>query len=236
METQQTKELKTEKYVHAMQNIVAQVLINGYTAENMLFGNIREGDEIPVERYVNELGLRNMRRFLDVERMDGSVIANGVVKPTDRDELCRNIFASKIDDVFGMGQTVEPVYTGFIDETYALFTAVLATEIEYDPFAPHAAARADKYCEKTASLVAAIGTNELKPDKCVERYIKGLPSLSPFLERLLTIKRKRRALAEVDTHGYDYKLAVLSCFKFLSDSNADIFEKKMIEWRKRNID
>ena len=106
----------------------------------------------------------------------------------------------------------------YLKNLYPLFFEIVTTGISSEFFT--ALARLDNideqqiYYEKLAKFVDAIKLNPLRQGSCVDRYVKDLPYISPFICRLLKKHKGHCILANSDTDSLDYKLALFSCFPY----------------------
>lgn len=248
MDTQSTQ----DKYgkaniIKAFACLEAHFLINCYAAENFIFGRIKAGDEIPACSYLSDLGLQKFEKFLSADFMNGRAIENGRLKKLDYEKTCFEIFRDKIEYVFD-GAPVDKNYEenetdifhyknglyDYLKDLYVTFREIVATDAPCDLFAavPDVLDKDEQreYYLKVTKFVAAVRMRKLRQGGCINRYVKDLPFMSPFIMRLITKKKGRYLLKNNDPDSTDYKLALLSCFRFYNGNNAKLFELKALKW------
>lgn len=59
------KEYTKEDIVKAFLSIDANILINLYTNENVVFGRIKPNDQVPIKQYLENIGFCNIDNFLN---------------------------------------------------------------------------------------------------------------------------------------------------------------------------
>lgn len=118
-----------------------------------------------------------------------------------------------------------------------MFKEIITTEVQPDLFSavPDILDKTELriYYQKVTKFVTAIRLKRLKQGGCVDRYVKDMSFISPFVMRLLKRKKHRYLLKNSDTNSIDYKLALLSCFQFMNDYNTKLFELKMLRWEEK---
>ncbi len=251
MEIQTTQnEYTKEKIIKAFLEIEANILINSYTNENVLFGRININDKIPIKQYLEEIGFRNIDKFLDDLFLNGHNVENGYVIERDFEESCFELYRSKIDLLF----TDIPIDKSFEDNgdiyhykygwyeylknLYPLFKEIIKTQVETDLFAtvPDILDETENrnYYAAVSKFVLAIKTRGLRQGGRIDRYIKNINFLSPLIQRLIKKQKGHFYLKNNDINSLDYKLALLSCFRFMNKDNAKLFELKILQWEENN--
>jgi len=247
MKTQKTKkEYTKEDVMKAFLSMEANILLNKYTNENVLFGRIKANDRVPIKQYLEDIGFCNIDQFLDDLFLDGRNVENGYAIDRDFDERCFELYRDKIECIFD-GVPIDKSYEidddifhykyglhEYLKGLYTIFREIITTEIEPDLFCavPDILDKAEQrtYYVKATRFVKAIKLKKLKQGGCVDRYVKDLPFLSPFMMRLLVKRKGRFLLKNSDTDSLDYKIALLSCFHFYNEENAKLFELKILRW------
>ncbi len=244
------KEYTKEDVIKAFLEIEANILINSYTNENVLFGRINANDKIPIKQYLEEIGFRNIDKFLDDLFLNGHNIENGYVIERDFEESCFELYRSKVDLLF----TKIPIDKSFEDDgdiyrykygwyeylknLYTLFKEIIKTEIKPDLFTavPDLLDETEKrnYYITASKFLLAIKTKGLRQGGRIDRYIKTLPFISPLIMRLIKKQKGHFYLKNNDINSLDYKLALLSCFRFMNEDNAKLFELKTLKWEEYN--
>ena len=102
----------------------------------------------------------------------------------------------------------------YLYRLYPLFRQIVITGALPDLFCPPNSIDADNYYAKVRKFVAAIKLEQLRQGSRIDRYIKDLPALSPYVARLIKYYKGHYLLANSDIESIDYKLALLSCFTF----------------------
>ncbi len=241
------KEYTNEDIIKAFLNIEANILINLYTNENIIFKRIKPTEPIPFNRYIEELGLQSFARFLDINHIDGHYIEKSCVANIDFNFCCFDYFKDRIDYIFegapiskdyeDKGNDIEHYKNGlyeYLKSIYPIFEEVIKTDVTPDLFAtiPNILNKSElnDYYSKTAKFVKSIKLKHLRQGGRIDRYVKDLPLLSPFVKRLIKKRKGHFILANSNTDSLDYKLALLSCFRFYSEENAKLFELKILQW------
>lgn len=225
----------------------ATIMLNNYAEENVIFGQIAHGERAPIERYLSDLGLERAAPLLQFEQLEGRMIKHGVIDYDNSEDLYYEVYGDKVSVIFadvpvvkGYEDDDDPIFHfknglyEYLKELYHMFRAIMATEVQPDLFSavPDLLDETERrtYYAAVTAFIVAIRLKKLKRGSCVHRYLKGLPFLSPLLMRLIEKKGNRLVLKTDDTDCLDYKLALLSCFRFYNENHAKLFEQKMLEW------
>lgn len=241
------KEYSEEDILRALACVDAVILFNLYTNENIIFKRLKPSEPIPFTKYIDELGLQSLARFLDSNLIDGEYINKSCVADIDFNIRCFNFYKDRIDYMFEgapiskeFDEDAHDIYHyknglyEYLKDLYSLFEVIIKTDIEPDLFAavPNLMNKDElnNYYSKTVKFVKAIKLKHLRQGRRVDRYVNELPLLSPFIKRLVKKHKGHFLLANSDTNSIDYKLALLSCFRFYNEENAKLFELKMLKW------
>lgn len=248
METQQIeKEYTEEDIIKAFLSIDANILINLYTNENVLFGKIKPNDKVPIKQYLEYLGFRNIDKFLDDLFLNGHHIENGYVLERDFNERCFELYRDKIDYIFEkfpIDKSFEKDesdidhykhgWYNYLKNLYTLFKEIIETEVQPELFSavPDLLDDTEKHTYYTAAVkfVLAIKTRGLRQGGRVDRYVKNMNFISPLIRRLIAKRKGHYILINNNINSRDYKLALLSCFRFFDEYNAKLFELKALRW------
>ncbi len=246
MKSEEPKKFDSQQGIRAYLLFSATVLLDLYTEENVIFGRIENGEKVPFERYLSDLGLQNLFPFLHCEETQNRVIDKGIVAYDDIEKLYYEVYGAKVTYIFDGA----PISKEFEDDDaishykyglyeylkglYATFREIMMTEVEPDLYAtvPDILDREEQkaYYFKATRFIKAIKLKKLKQGGCVDRYVKDLPFISPFIMRLLVKRKGRFLLKNNNPESIDYQLALFSCFRFYSASHAKLFELKMLRW------
>ncbi|MCH5165078.1 MAG: hypothetical protein J1G01_01595 [Clostridiales bacterium] len=242
-----------EKLLKGLCCMQANILMNSYAAENVVFNKIQPTAPLPFDSYIEDLELQLTARFFNINQMDGTLIDNGHIKDLTYDEVCFELYRDKIDLIFHEAPTYEDTYTDYdndiyhykhglyeyLKELYTLFCEIIAIDVTPSFFdtLPEITDKAEQrlYYNKIIRFVSAIKLKHLRQGSCVDRYVKGLRYISPFVRRLLKEHKGRYILINNDTDSLDYKFALFSCFRFYNEHNAKLLELKMLRWKELNI-
>ncbi len=247
METPKTqKEYTKEDIIKAFLSIEANILINSYTNENVVFGRIKANEEVPIKRYLEETGFRNVEKFLDDLFLNGYNVENGYVLERDFHERCFELYRNKVDVTFDNvpvdrsceddGDIYHYKYGWYeyLKNLYPIFEEIMKTEVVPDLFAavPDLLDETEKrnYYMVVPKFVLAIKTKGLRQGGRIDRYIKKINFIPPLIQRLIKKRKGHYYLKNSDINSLDYKLALLSCFRFMNEDNAKLFELKMLQW------
>lgn len=242
------KEYTKEDIAKAFLSIDANILINLYTNENVVFARIKPNIQVPIKQYLENIGFRNIDNFLDDLFLNGHHIENGYVIEKDFEERCFELYRDRTDSLF----TKIPIDKSFEEDDdiyhykygwyeylknlYPLFEEIIKTEVTPDFFTavPDLLDETESrnYYIAASKFVLAIKTKGLRQGGRIDRYIKKMNFISPLIQRLIKKQKGHFYLKNSDINSLDYKLALLSCFRFMSNDNTKLFELKILQWEK----
>ena len=236
------KEFEKSQGTDVMNAMVVNVLINNYTLENVAFGKLKPNDEIPFDKYVEELNLQKFKPDLCRDMIEGNYITRqGRVVDKAEEDFIMECFLFNIQNVFmaypkcsiAFGKD-DFGFSKFIMSLYPLFKQIIKTEVEVEQLnlAPVFNNRKDETAcyDRISKFLIAIKARGLRQGECVNRYVKDLPYIPYFVQRLLRTDKNRYLLANSDTDSLDYKLAILSAIHFMKRENTKLFELKAQKW------
>ena len=223
-----------------MNAMVVNVLMNNYTLENVAFGKLKPNDEIPFNRYVEELSLQKFKPNSCRDMIEGNYITreNRVAEKSEEDFIME-CFLFHIQNVFMAYPKCSIAFgkddfglSKFIMSLYPLFKQIIKTEVEPQNFVPVFKDRKEEGAcyDRMSKFLIAIKARGLRQGECVKRYVRNLPYIPYFVQRLLKQNKNRYLLANSDTDSLDYKLAILSAIHFMSWENTKLFELKAQKW------
>ena len=229
-----------------MNAMVVNVLMNNYTLENVAFGKLKPNDEMPFDRYVEELNIKRFKPNSCVDMIEGNYITreNRVAEKSEEDFIME-CFLFNIQNVFMAYPKCSIAFgkddfglSKFIMSLYPLFKQIIKTEVEDESLdlAPVFKDRkGETVCyDKISKFLISIKARGLRQGECVNRYVKDLPYLPYFVQQLLRVDKNRYLLANGDTDSLDYKLAILSAIHFMNWENTKLFELKVQKWESTN--
>ena len=238
-----------QSVVNLFRAIDVSSIFNSYAIENVIFGDLKQGDKIPFEKFVEDLELATWQPYSVRKHIGGVAITEEetiVNKSMEFFEKECFIFhmnyvfdtapysKRKDDDENGLHPFNKEGLNDYIMRLYPLFHNILATKAQHDFFeiaSPFSDRAVQTACyEKIAKFLVAIITRGLRQGGCVDRYIKDLPYLPYYVKRLLKEKNGRFLLANSDTESLDFRLAVLSAIHFMNAEHTQLFELKAREW------
>ena len=147
------------------------------------------------------------------------------------EEIYFRLYADNVNEIFARAPkaagtnkdyAILPFKYGLQDylyRLYPLFRQIVITGALPDLFCPPNSIDADNYYAKVRKFVAAIRLKQLRQGNRIDRYIKDLPALSPYVARLIKPYKGHCLLANSDIESLDYKLALLACFSFPERQN-----------------
>ena len=242
-EVEEFEKLEGKDIKNAM---VVNVLMNNYILENVAFGKLKPNDEIPFDRYVEELNLHKFNPHSCRDMIEGNYITRQgrVVDKAEEDFIMecylfhiQNVFMAypKCSIAFGKDDFG---FSKFIMSLYPLFKQIIKTEVEVEQldFTPVFKYRKEEtVCyDRISKFLIAIKARGLRQGECVNRYVKDLPYIPYFVQRFLRVEKNRYLLANSDTDSLDYKLAILSAIHFMNWENTKLFEFKAQKWKSTN--
>lgn len=147
------------------------------------------------------------------------------------EEVCFRLYADNVNEIFtrapkaaGTSEdyAILPFKYGLQDylyRLYPLFRRILITGALPDLFCPPSGIDSGDYYAKIRKFVAAIMLKQLRQGSRINRYIKDLPALSPYIARLFKPYKGHYLLANSNIESIDYKLSLLACFTFPEQQN-----------------
>lgn len=144
--------------------------------------------------------------------------------PFMSEDVCFRLYADNVNEIFARAPkaagtsedyAILPFRYGLQDylyRLYPLFRQVVITGVLPDLFCPPSGIDSGDYYAKIRKFVAAIRLKQLRQGSRIDRYIKDLPTLSPYVARLIKPYKGHYLLANGDIESIDYKLALLACF------------------------
>ena len=224
-------------------------LFNAYAIENVVFGELKTGEKIPFEKFIEDLGLTAGQVYCVRDCIAGVAIAEKeTITEKELDFFEKECFIfhmnyvfdtapyskKKDDDENGLRPFNKEGLNDYIMSLYPLFKRILQTEVERDFFeliSPFPDRFAQTACyEKIAKFLVAVITRGPRQGGCVDRYVKDLPYLPYYVKRILKFKNGRYLLANSDTESLDFRLAVLSAIHFMNAEHTQLFELKARKW------
>ena len=238
------------KILSVIFSLEMQVMFNGYALENIVLHNCVPGTQIPYERYIDSLGLRDHENFIIRAAMPGRII-DQEEKTIDRpvEEYYKEFYNEQVSRIFEnapkrKGTDEETSIISFkyglkeyLEELYPVFTEILSMEVRPTFF--ELLAELTEKSERVYNIammtkfISAIKIKKLRQGSRVDRYISKIIYRSVYLERLIKPYKGHYLLANSNTESLDYKLAVLSCFMFCTSENEKLFELKIKRWEER---
>ena len=189
--------------------------------EDFMLNKIQTGEEIFFSGYKLALGIDCNTYELRCS-FDGTCIdKNECVTLNNKDAARREFFDSQIEKVFE-----ERIEDDYLQSLYELFCKVAETEVEKKSNKIYALS--DYEAERVKKLLNAIKKKEAQVNNNVARYLSRA-SGNIFIRRMTDDSGLRR-LQVADINIIEYKLAVLSVFRFISYDNADLFAQKLLRY------
>ena len=223
-----------------MNAMVVNVLMNNYTLENVAFGKLKPNDEIPFDRYVEELDLYKFKPHSCWDMVEGNYITRDKrVADKMEEDFIMECFLFNIQNVFMAYPKCSIAFgkddfglSKFIMSLYPLFKQIIKTEVDSIDIVPVFTNKKDETTcyDSISKFMIAIKARGLRQGECVNRYVKDLPYIPYFVQRLLRVEKNRYLLANSDTDSLDYKLAILSAIHFMKCENTKLFELKAQKW------
>ena len=236
------KEFEKSQGTDVMNAMVVNVLMNNYTLENVSFGKLKPNDEIPFNRYVEDLDLQKFKPDSCRDMIEGNYITrDGRVADKAEEDFIMECFLFNIQNVFMAYPKCSIAFgkddfglSKFIMSLYPLFKQIIKTEVEdeqLDVALVFKDRKEEGACyDRISKFLIAIKARGLRQGECVNRYVKDLPYIPYYVQRILRTDKNRYLLANSDTDSLDYKLAILSAIHFMSWENTKLFELKAQKW------
>lgn len=147
------------------------------------------------------------------------------------EDVCFRLYADNVNEIFARAPkaagtsedyAILPFRYGLQDylyRLYPLFRRIVITGTLPDLFCPSIGIDSGEYYAKIRKFVAAIKLKLLRQGNRIDRYIKDLPALSPYVARLIKPYKGHCLLANRDIESLDYKLALLACLTLPEQQN-----------------
>lgn len=232
--------------------ITVNSLFNAYAIENVIFGNLKTGDSIPYDKFIEDLQLNAWQVYSVRNCIEGAAIGeDGTILEKEIDFFEKECFIfhmnyvfesatykkKKDDDKNGLHAFTKEGLNDYIMRLYPLFKEILATEAEYDFFelaSPFPDRFSQTSCyEKIAKFLVTVITRGHRQGGFVDRYVKNLPYMPYYVKRLLKVKNGRWLLVNSDLESLDFRLAVLSAIHFMNAEHTQLFELKARKWAEK---
>lgn len=245
-------ESEKEKFQEFFRLISVNMLFNTYSLENIVMGKLKPDEQIPMDNFVSELKLQALNPYSSASDLEGSIIDNeGVVKDCPIETYYYRFFADQMNIIFLDAPKFSDEFGDdllfrfknnlckYITDMYPMFKEILATEVTYEPFdlVPLPTEKTNFHTTGiyVRDLVADIKIKRMKKGQRVDKLMKNIPYISNyyFVNRLLENKDNHYVVADNDTDGVDYKLALFSSMDFVNIEHYKIFNLKLKEWERK---
>lgn len=230
--------------------IHANILINLFVKEDIIFGQLDPNKKIPINDYIRKINFPNNPYFANEKFLNSSLIENGYVINKDLDSLCLTVYRDRVDCLFekfpvakiyeDCDNDTEDIFHykygmfEYLKSIYPLFKEIIDTEVETDFFiaVPDISYKKteQEYRLKVEKFILAIKLRGLRQGRRIDRYVKSLPYISPFVRRLIRKYKGHFYLKNNDINSLDFKFALFSCFRFINSYNEKLFELKTLKW------
>lgn len=241
---------ENEKIIKALAFMGTNSLINTLANENVVFGRIKAKEKVPTKQYLENLGLKRIIPYIADENLDGVNIQNSCIVEKDFSERCFDLYIEKISYLFYKIPTDKSFeedngiahykygWYEYLNNLYPLFVEIIKTEVHPDLFTaiPELLNLKQQvsYYDTVSRFVLAIKTKGLRQGGRIDRYVKNMNFISPIIKRLIITRKGHYYLKNSNINSLDYKLALFSCFRFMNEDNAKLFELKMLQWEEQH--
>ena len=222
--------------------IAANTLLNAYALENIVTGKIHPKDCVPVDEYFNDLDIGQYKEEV-LYNIGGTVIDDSAyIKDRAIVEFCMDFFSFNINSIFAEAPKYSDEFEidtmlcdfdkdimNYIDELFIIFCNIVINQIPsktYLPFSDISIYNLDKYCK---------GLYILKKDICIDNYIKYNRISLDSVQNIVIEKNQLVYLRQTDSDSIEYKLYLLSMFKFQSKQNQEIYLSMIENWKKEHL-
>lgn len=117
----------------------------------------------------------------------------------------------------------------YLQSVYLLFSDIVKSEIRLDLslYKNNKTANERHFSDKwTRKLVADIWLKKVQVGQCIDEYVQNCSQVSEFIQSLLYKEKERYFLRNDDCESVEYKIALLSSFRFCSPLNRQYFFEK----------
>lgn len=246
------KNLQDENLMNEFMNHMFRKLIQDYTLENVVLGFLNPKDKIPYDRFINDLYLQETNPYSLMEAIKGGLIDDDYrIIELDKERILRCFFCSSIDRIFRfplikpyreneyhLPFKINKTLNIFLTELFEAFTQITQTPVSYECFdiLPDFNNREDylQHFQKSQKLPAAILKNKIKLHGNIDSYITPLPFIPPFFIPLIEKRDEHCYLINNDIHSKQYKVALISMFRFMRPEDYKVFELKIKTWLKND--
>lgn len=220
------------------------IQINDCIIEDVVLGNIQPCEKIPLEDYMHYLRLPCGVNELRAKLSGFAIGENGCVSRQHINDFRSEFFNKQITRIFlknpileysvfgkkALSREIEDKKT-FFKKIYDIFQKVINIQ-EYEDIktfslSPENALRVEKF-------VAAIKLLKLQNGRKVSFWLARVRNRPEYLKRMTRVKWATLILDNNDTDSLEYKLSVLSTFRFIQYSNSDLFAKRLLRYYELN--
>ncbi len=220
------------------------IQINDCIIEDVVLGNIQPCERIPLEDYMHYLRLPCGVNELRAKLSGFAIGENGRVCNREVADFKYMFFKNQMKRIFfenpileynifnkrNISKQVEDE-EAFFQKIQIVFQDVLNVEnyekIEAKALEPTDALKVEKF-------VAAIKLLKLQTGRKVSFWLARVKNRPEYLKRMTLVKWATLILDNNDTDSLEYKLSVLSTFRFIQYSNSDLFAKRLLRYYELN--
>lgn len=200
--------------------------LNAYVCENLLFGKIKVKEIVPIDNYIEELHIRNYGTWWHKGIDEKYIDKNINVKDIAEYEYRYDFFNKNIVKIFPENILKTSKFAIYKESIFNLFCEVLDININGNDKKYYCVTKDDVI--KIKKFLCAVYNGEIKAGDKIGWYLRKM-SVSPQFLDAMEDGSGFRTLAIGDINSIEYKLSVLSAFKFMNFDNAHVFMTKLMK-------
>lgn len=257
IDLQQQINKNQREIISAINGLILNALVNNLVFENVVMGHLKINDDVPIDTYLHDLGIRIKDFNLDEypRIFAGASISNEIkVINKDLNYFCKDFYYMKMNNTFfdfilkrtqwnlnelennDRTEYLEhfPEYiANFILNLYPTFKQIAQQKIEYEFYDVIPLLSKDEELKQNTALTKLLINIAFRGKRVgakIDRYVKQLVYVPKYLKTIIKNKKGHYYIINNDIESMDYKIAFLSAFDFKSRENYQIWYMKLDKW------
>lgn len=218
--------------------MMANIYLNIYTLENIVAGRISPQEKIPLELYLEDLGLNEYKEAIRYNIAGVIIDDNACVREETIEKFCMEYFSIYMNLILEDAQNGINDFISdnglldfdtdlliYIDELFEIFCRIVINQKPTISFLPQAILKEERCNNKM--------TNRINCDICIDNYLEISEIALETISQIIEEKNGKIYLKKKGSETIDYKLTVLSLFKFYDINNKRKYLSLIENWRKK---
>lgn len=220
--------------------IIVNTRVRIYAMENLILGKIGIKEKIPYDKYIEELGLNDFRQYLVKRELPNfNKLGDNEKSVYDGFEcICKKFYRyvtrlAFIETMISNRKYVKAKVNKFLEELYMLFYQIICVDIKNsNGFAQEHLLNNELSRVKVTKLLSQILIGNLKLGDYADDYLGDMNDIPIYIDKLIKTHDGHYILNNCNVDDIDFKLAVISSFKFSTSHNNELYIKKIMEWER----